>query len=348
MNRRRWKAGEELAVLFGLWNLTVWGAWSWTGASIWSAAGLTAFVAAFCRFIWARRSEIKSAGLRLDNFGRSLLISAVPVGVLLLVSFVAAPEVKSETPPLSANRAIQTLASGVAQQAFFLGYLFQRWTVLLGNPLAAVVANALSFSFVHLPNLSLVSVTALSGLFFGLLFLRAPNVFAIGVAHGLLSLLGGPLLQSSGLLETKRIGPAELAPLAQVIAAEWRPGDRIGLGPHAVAAALFGRGFEARVEPIGSAAANGPFNRDRLSAFFQSNERVFCVLTERDFRRYLEPEARTKLSVLGERFIIRRKFTFDRDFWGEFFSGDSDFPVLGALRERVLLVSNRSRRQGKT
>ncbi|MGH7834064.1 MAG: lysostaphin resistance A-like protein [Candidatus Binatia bacterium] len=343
MNRRRWEAGKELGVLFGLWNLTVWGAWSWTGASIWAAAGLTAFVAALCRFVSAHRSELKSAGLRFDNFGRSLVISAVPVGVLLLISFIAAPTVTSETQPMSANRAIQTLASGVAQQAFFLGYLFQRWTVLMGNPLAAVCANALSFSFVHLPNLSLVVVTALSGLFFGLLFLRAPNVFAIGVAHGVLSLLGGPLLQSSGLLETKRIGPAELAPLAQVIAAEWSPGDRIGLGPHAVAAALLGRGFETSVEPIGSAGANEAFNRDRLAAFLKSNGRVFCVLTERDFRSYIDSEVGRKLLVLGERFIVRRKFTFDRDLGREFFLGNGDLPVLGALRERVLLVSNRPR-----
>jgi hypothetical protein len=201
----------------------------------------------------------------------------------------------------------------------------------------------LSFAFVHLPNLSLLAVTALSGLFFGLLFLKAPNVFAIGLAHGMLSLLGAPLLQSSGLLETKRIGPAELAPLAQAIAAERRPGDRIGIGPRGIAVMLLGAGFETSVEPIGSADANEAFNRERLSAFFQSNGRVFCVITEKDFRRYLEPEARRKLSVLGERFVVRRKFTFGRDLVREFFLGDGDLPVFGALRERVLLVSNRAR-----
>jgi hypothetical protein len=348
MNRQRWNAAKELAVLFGLWNLTVWGAWSWTGASIWTAAGLTAFVAALSRFVWAHRSEARNGGLRLDNFGPSLALAAVPAGVLLLICFVAAPAVTSDAQPLSANRAIQTFASGVAQQAFFLGYLLQRWTALMGNPLAAIFANALSFAFIHLPNLSLVIVTALSGLFFGLLFLKGPNVFAIGVVHGVLALLGGPLLQSSGLLETKRIGPAELAPLAQVIAAEWRPGDRIGLGPHAVGPALLGRSFETPVELIGSAGANEAFNRGNLAAFLQSNGRVFCVLTEKNFRRYIDPELGKKLSVLGERFIVRRKFTFDRDLVREFFLGKGDFPVLGALRERVLLVSNRSREKGNT
>jgi membrane protease YdiL (CAAX protease family) len=347
MNRQRWNAGKELAVLFGLWNLTVWGAWSWTGASAWTAAGFAAFVAALSRFALAHRAEARSAGLRFDNFGRSLVIAAAPAGLLLLVCFVAAPAVKPET-PLSAGRVVQMLASGVAQQAFFLGYLLQRWTSLLGNPLAAVLANALSFAFVHLPNLSLLAVTALSGLFFGLLFLKAPNVFAIGLAHGVLSLLGGPLLQSSGLLETRRIGPAELAPLGQIIAAEWRPGDRIGLGPHAVAAAQLGRSFEAAVEPIGSAGANEAFNRERLAAFFQSSGRAFCVLVEKDFRRYLEPKARSKLSVLGERFVVRRKFTFDNDLLWGFFLGNGDLPLLGAFRERVLLVSNRVRDPGDT
>jgi hypothetical protein len=109
-----------------------------------------------------------------------------------------------------------------------------------------------------------------------------------------------------------------------------------------------GRGFETSVEPIGSANANEAFNRERLSAFFQSNGRVFCVLTEKDFRRYLEPEARSKLSVLGERFVVRRKFTFDSYLVREFFLGNGDLPVLGAFRERVLLVSNGPRNQEKT
>jgi hypothetical protein len=348
MNRKRWNAGRELAILFGLWNLTVWGAWSWTGASIWTAAGFIAFVAALARFLSAHRSEAKHSGIRFDNLGRSLAIAAVPAGLLLAICFAAAPPAMSETQPISAGRAIQTLASGVAQQAFFLGYLLQRWIAFTANPLAAVFANALSFAFVHLPNVSLVVLTALSGLFFGLLFLRAPNVFAIGLAHGVLSLLGGPLLQSSGLLETKRIGPAELAPLAQIIAAEWRPGDRIGLGPHAVAAAQLGRSFEAAVEPIGSAGANEAFNRQRLAAFFQSSGRAFCVLVEKDFRRYLEPEAGSKLSVLGERFVVRRKFTFDNDLVRGFFLGNGDLPLLGAFRQRVLLVSNRVRDSGDT
>jgi hypothetical protein len=266
---------------------------------------------------------------------------------LLLLCFAAAPVAAPDMRLLSVGRAIQALVSGVVQQAFFFGYLLQRWSSLLQNPLAAVFINALSFAFVHLPNASLLAVTALSGLFFGLLFLRAPNVFAIGVVHGFLSLVGGPLLQSSGLLETKRIGPPELYPLAQIIAAERRLADRVGLGPHGIAATMLGPGFEVSVEPVGSAEANDAFNRRRFKDFFQSSGRVFCFVTDKDFRRYLEPEARNEVSVLGERFVVRRKFTFDSYLVREFFLGNGDLPVLGAFRERVLLVSNRARNQEK-
>lgn len=289
VDKRRLNAAKELGFLFGLWTLTVWGAWRWTGASVWTVAGFTALVVVVLRFLFIRRLDLKRAGFRLDNFARSLVVVAVAVSVLLLFCFAVSPSAAALPLPFSPSLALQMIASGILQQAFFLGYLLQRWSVLIQNPLLAVFLNALVFAYGHLPNLSLVLVTALAGLFFGLLFLKAPNVLAIGLAHGMLALLAGPLLEPRGALETRRIGPAELAPFAQQIAAGWHPGARVGIGPHAVGTEDFGRQFRLPVEFIGDGDADDRFNRDRIGEFLRFKGRLFCVLAEENYRRYVDP-----------------------------------------------------------
>ncbi len=340
MDKHRLDAAKELGVLFGLWTFTVWGAWRWTGASVLTAAGFAALVVAVLRFLLIRRIDLKRSGFRVDNLARALMVVAVVTGLLFAICFAVSPSAAIIAPPFSASLALQMIASGILQQAFFLGYLLQRWSVLIQNPLLAVFLNALLFAYGHLPNLSLVLVTALAGLFFGLLFLKAPNVLAIGLAHGMLSLLAGPLLESWGALETRRIGPAELAPFAEQIAAGWRPGARVGIGPHAVGAEQFGRRFRVPIEFIGAGGAQDEVNRERLSVFLQSKEPVFCVLTDEDYRHYIDAGLRRQLNVLGERFILRRDFVRDRGLVRKFVFGDGDMPLLAVFRERVLLISN--------
>jgi membrane protease YdiL (CAAX protease family) len=340
MNRHRLSAAKDLAFLFALWTFTVWGSWRWSGASVWTLAGFASLGVSVLRFLLIRRIDLKSSGFRLDNLARALMVVAVATGLAFAICFAVSPSAASLPRPFSASLALQMIASGILQQAFFLGYLFQRWSVLIQNPLLAVFFNALFFAYAHLPNPSLVLVTALAGLFFGLLFLKVPNVLAIGLAHGVLSLLAGPLLESWGALETRRIGPAELAPFAEQIAAEWRPGARIGIGPHAVGTKQFGRRFRVPIEVIGDGSVDDRFNRDRFGEFLRSKERVFCVLTEEDYRRYVDPGLRRDLAVLGERFILRRDFLRDRGLVRKFVFGDEDMPVLAAFRERVFLISN--------
>jgi membrane protease YdiL (CAAX protease family) len=341
MNRHRLSAAKDLGFLFALWTFTVWGSWRWSGASVWTLAGFASLGVSVLRFLLIRRIDLKSSGFRLDNLARALMVVAVATGLAFAICFAVSPSAASLPRPFSASLALQMIASGILQQAFFLGYLFQRWSVLIQNPLLAVFFNALFFAYAHLPNPSLVLVTALAGLFFGLLFLKVPNVLAIGLAHGVLSLLAGPLLESWGALETRRIGPAELAPFAEQIAAEWRPGARIGIGPHAVGTKQFGRRFRVPIEVIGDGSVDDRFNRDRFGEFLRSKERVFCVLTEEDYRRYVDPGLRRDLAVLGERFILRRDFLRDRGLVRKFFFGGGDMPLLAVFRERVLLVSNK-------
>ena len=59
--------------------------------------------------------------------------------------------------------------------------------------------------------MALVAVASFGSFFFNWLFLRNPNVFLIGIAHGVFSILALPLMIGTGVMPTGRIGPAELA-----------------------------------------------------------------------------------------------------------------------------------------
>ncbi|HWP59744.1 MAG TPA: type II CAAX endopeptidase family protein [Candidatus Acidoferrales bacterium] len=334
-------AALELSLLFALWFVNVWVVWARTGASVWTAAGFAALAVVVGASIAVRRPSWKSAGFRLDNFGPALRQVAAPValfgGLFLAAVYLTGARLQFTAPA----RLAQVLAGGIAQQGFFLGYLLQRWSALLGNPAGAVFANAVSFAAVHLPHAYLSALTFLGGLFLGALFLRARNVLALGVVHGVLSALLVPTLRGAGMLDTTQIGPPELAPLAEAIVAERRPGERVGVGPRGVEPSQLGPRFQTPVEVIGDRYRDDAFNREKISAFLTSPRRVFLLLSEADYQNCVPLELRQDTYILAQRWVLRRKFTFDRALVREFFHGDGDFPVLAALRERALLLSNR-------
>jgi membrane protease YdiL (CAAX protease family) len=74
-------------------------------------------------------------------------------------------------------------------QQFLLNDLFMpRLTRLLGGPAPAVTVSGLLFGAAHLPNLWLTVVTVLWGAVSCALFLRYRNLYALGLAQGLLGL----------------------------------------------------------------------------------------------------------------------------------------------------------------
>ncbi|MGH7834062.1 MAG: hypothetical protein ACREQK_10480, partial [Candidatus Binatia bacterium] len=91
-----------------------------------------------------------------------------------------------------------------------------------------------------------------------------------------------------------------------------------------------------RFETIAEESAGDPgSNSDRVNSFLSAPQRVFWIVPERDFHRYVGPELRKRLFILSDRYMWKEEVAL-KDF---FSSGD--IPVIAALRERVLLVSNR-------
>lgn len=331
----------ELAILFSLWTLTVWGAWQWSGVSVWTFAGILGLGGTVLCSLMIRRPGWKDSGFRLDNFWSALVYVGGIILCVLAAFAVAARIIGLALPPISGKRVVGLLASGVLQQAFFLGYLFHRWSLIFRRPSHAVLASAASFAAIHLPDSSLVGATAIGGLFLGGLFLKARNVIVLGLAHGIIVLFVVSVLQDGGIIETMQIGPPELAPLAATVGRELRPGDRFGFGPHGIGPGQFGRTLAVSLEPIGGSDLDDRLNREQLNLFFAADGRVFCAITESDFYHYLRPELRERIFVLDARYVWKRKLALNQAFLEDFIYGSGDVPVLGAFREQVLLVSNR-------
>jgi hypothetical protein len=284
--------------------------------------------------VWIRRPGWRESGFRLDNFFPALLRVGLVTAALLALALAWGKTAGVSLPPVSAGRAVDALVSGALQEAFMFGYLFQRWSLIIGNPAGAVMANALTFSLIHLPDPSFALFTAFGALLFGALFVMNRNVLALGLAHSAVLIFILPMVRQGGLIQTTRIGPRSIDPLVETLARELRPGDRIGIGPRRVPMGRLADSASLRFETIaeeGDAGSNG----DRVKAFLSAPQRVFWIVPERDFHRYVVPQSRKGLFILSDRYMWKEKPVL-----GDFFSS-GDIPVIAALRERVLLVSNR-------
>jgi hypothetical protein len=281
--------------------------------------------------VWIRRPGWRECGFRLDNFFPALIrIGLVTVGLLAL-ALVWGKTAGVSLPPVSAGRAIDALVSGALQEAFMFGYLFQRWSLIIGNPAGAVMANALTFSLIHLPDPSFALFTAFGALLFGALFVMNRNILVLGLAHSAVLIFILPMVRQGGLIQTTRIGPRSIDPLVETLARELRPGDRIGADPRRVPLGRF-EDSALRYETI---AGENDGDADRVKAFLSAPQRVFWIVRERDFHRYVEPESRSRLFILSKRYMWKEEPALKDLF------SSGDIPVIAALRERVLLVSNR-------
>jgi len=279
--------------------------------------------------------------VRFDNFLPAFRSAGAPIIIILVAfRFVASQFIGVPHDRLHLIEIMQQLSDGIWQQALFSGYLLQRWLAVVQRPWIAVVINAAVFAFVHLPELPLVTVAGIGGLFLGGLFVKWPNIFMVGIIHGVFVMTVFPSLKAIGFQNRSSIAQPALAAFGDKIQRDWRPGDRVAVGPRYLSRYEFGQKFESATIRVGFRTKDDNSNRKQLKDFLTSEGRVFLAISTRDYEQYIDKDLTQRLVVLDKRFVWTRESPLGRVFLQKLFGAMGDYPVIGAFRDEILLISN--------
>ncbi len=155
---------------------------------------------------------LREIGFRFDNFLRAAKLLLLPMlaGALLagLLGMLVGtrPNFRNwhADRPLASQLAIATLW-GLLQHYVLQGFINRRTQIIWGRGWLSILTTAAVFSFLHLPNPTLMVATFIGGVIWASVYQRTPNLFALALSHAAMSwILVATLPQS--LLNHSRIG----------------------------------------------------------------------------------------------------------------------------------------------
>ena len=138
-----------------------------------------------------RRGETAhDIGFRLDNLGSAARQAMIYVGALVVVAVLVGAVLGTLRAPENTRRALLLavrLVWGTAQEYGLLAFFFLRFREIVPGKWPPLLAAASLFALFHLPNPFLTVVTLGAGALSCWLYRRIPNLWALGIAHGVLS-----------------------------------------------------------------------------------------------------------------------------------------------------------------
>jgi hypothetical protein len=194
----------EVCILYSLIQLYVW-RWQFTHSGLAWPLFLTLLATHL-----GHRDTMAGLGFRLDNLIPALKLSGlislpfflllVPVGLL---GGTSAPRAGHWS---FASSGLHYLLWAIFQQYGLQGYFHHRLRQVIPFPALSSAVSALIFMSLHLPNPTLMVITLLGGFALSLVYTKQPNIFALGVFHGLIGLLLANSFPRE-LLHNMRVGP---------------------------------------------------------------------------------------------------------------------------------------------
>lgn len=143
--------------------------------------------------VWRMRTTpgvLRIWGFRSDNLRQSLLAHlAFAVLAMLGLLATAATTGSIHVPSTFWIAAAVYPLYGIAQQFVLQNFLARNLRFLIGNLLLVALAAAALFGLSHYPRIELVTLAFIAGVFFTLIYQRFPNIWAVGLAHGLTAAL---------------------------------------------------------------------------------------------------------------------------------------------------------------
>ncbi len=138
-------------------------------------------------------------GLTFSHFARALGLTLLPgmVSVAIFVWIGWSGMSQHRLEKLPAELLLLPL-SGIVQQYLLQGFIYRRIRFMLTGEVAgggpgriwmSILLTASIFSFIHAPNLMLMFLTLTGGIIWSWIYERAPNLYVIGISHGLASLM---------------------------------------------------------------------------------------------------------------------------------------------------------------
>jgi hypothetical protein len=175
----------ELGMAYALILAAIWTVNPWQRLFYWVA------IAWIVATTWTRRDSWKALGLGLTGLVRSLWIvgvAAIFAGLAVYVAYRMQTLHRLHGPRPLLSHLWGYLLWAVMQQFLLQIYFLLRLLRLLPGKVAPLIAAAGLFSLAHLPNPVLTPITLLWGIAACVLFLRYRNIYALGIAHGILGL----------------------------------------------------------------------------------------------------------------------------------------------------------------
>lgn len=209
-------AATEVAVLLGYMLLYIWRIEPQKRSSLWVAFVLY-FAFTFTSH-WLHGETPADLGIRFDTLGRSLketLLVIAPTVLLVLGVGLVLGRGSRMSPREMGLSVLMTYPWGLFQQYGLVAVFGRRLRRLAIRPGTADLLCATIFAGLHLPNPLLTATAFGAGYIASALFRRSPNLFALALAHALLSTALYSSLPTSVTL-LMRVGPGCLMRLMRV------------------------------------------------------------------------------------------------------------------------------------
>jgi membrane protease YdiL (CAAX protease family) len=155
----------------------------------------------------AHQETAREIGWRLDNFWQAARLLALPMlaAAVLIVGLGLLKGSLRFVGRQMLEWALWLPLWGLMQQYVLQGFVNRRAQMLFGRGWRSVLLVALVFGLLHLPNPLLAVATFAGGLIWASVYQRAPNLIALALSHGLMSMLLACSLPAS-LTNSLRVG----------------------------------------------------------------------------------------------------------------------------------------------